>query len=180
MVTDPDQICATLVERKVDVFFASIVRPSQSRAPQLLTRPLQAFHLAIDQPTHVFLTRLEQLFDAVDRCKKPASHGHRKSHPAYAGPRTRVLLTPAAMAPRQDPPAVNSRQKSTNARLAHWTALAAPLARARGWALLDQFALTEPMAWEPMFTDRLHYLLTDAHEAIVDEAVGRTGLCPEE
>ncbi|KAL1689736.1 hypothetical protein GGG16DRAFT_57138 [Schizophyllum commune] len=163
MVTEPDQICATLVERRVDVFIASI-----------------AFHLAIDQPTHVFLTRLEQLFDAVDRCKRPASHGHRKSHPAYAGPRARVLLTPAAMAPRQDPPAANSRQKSTNARLAYWTALAAPLAKSRGWALLDQFALTEPMAWEPMFTDRLHYLLTDAHEAIVDEAVGRTGLCPEE
>ncbi|TRM56120.1 hypothetical protein BD626DRAFT_520889 [Schizophyllum amplum] len=112
-----------------------------------------AFHLALDEPTHVFLDRLEAVFDA---------------HGAYSGPRTRVLVTPAAVAPRQDGDAAASKQKSTNARHAYWAALAVP------------FALTEPMAWEPMFTDRLHYLLTDAHEAIVDEAVGRTGLCPDE
>ncbi|TRM55581.1 hypothetical protein BD626DRAFT_524622 [Schizophyllum amplum] len=162
IAAEPQKICAALIERKVDVFFASI-----------------AFHLALDEPTHVFLDRLEAVFDAVHHCTKPADRGHGQ-HGAYSGPRTRVLVTPAAVAPRQDGDAAASKQKSTNARHAYWAALAAPVARARGWAVLDQFALTEPMAWEPMFTDRLHYLLTDAHEAIVDEAVGRTGLCPDE
>ena len=50
---------------------------------------LQAFHLAIDQPTHVFLERVEKLFDAVDQC----------ADAEYAGPSTRILLTPAAAAP---------------------------------------------------------------------------------
>ena len=75
------------------------------------------------------------------------------------------------MAPRQDPPAANSRQKSTNARLAYWTALAAPLAKSRGWALLDQFALTAPLAWETLVSDGIHFMMTDAHEALVDEEV---------
>ncbi|KAI5834331.1 hypothetical protein K523DRAFT_412494 [Schizophyllum commune Tattone D] len=152
MVIQTERLCATLKEREVDIYFASI-----------------AFHLAIDQPTHVFLERVEKLFDAVDQC----------TDAEYAGPSTRILLTPAAAAPRQDLAGSGLREKNTNVRHAYWSALVAPLAKSRGWALLDQFALTEPIAWEPMFMDKLHYLLTDAVEALVDEAVGRTGLCPE-
>ncbi|KAL1739597.1 hypothetical protein HDZ31DRAFT_68776 [Schizophyllum fasciatum] len=232
---EPDKLCRMLVERRVDVFFASI-----------------GFHLAIDQPVHVFLARLDALSAALDRCAGPAPHHHHhqqhhqhhqhhhqhQHHRApYAGPRTRVLLTPPALPPRQDAPAVGSRQKSTNARLAYWAERARGWAEGRAgagrgdggpgavpegdgpraapegdgpraepddglgadredgpraapdderraapggvWAVLDAHALTAPLAWEPMFSDRLHYLVTDAHEAMVDEALGRAGVCPE-
>lgn len=46
-----------------------------------------------------------------------------------------------------------------------------------GWAAVDQFALTIPHAMEPLGTDSAHYLASDAIDAVVDEVIGKSGVC---
>jgi hypothetical protein len=42
---------------------------------------------------------------------------------------------------------------------------------------VDQFELTLPHSLEPLATDMAHFLANDALDPIVDEVLGKTGLC---
>lgn len=66
----------------------------------------------------------------------------------------------------------------TNVRLGYWAQEAQKLALEAGWKVVDQYALTMPHVIDPMLTDKAHYLMTDAMEAILDEVIGKAELCP--
>jgi hypothetical protein len=42
---------------------------------------------------------------------------------------------------------------------------------------VDQYALTLPHAVEPRGTDMAHYLANDGIDPIIDEVLGKSGLC---
>jgi hypothetical protein len=61
--------------------------------------------------------------------------------------------------------------------LGFWRDLAVPLAQDYGWRVVDQFALTEPHIWETLHLDAAHFLATDALDPILDEIIGKSGIC---
>jgi hypothetical protein len=42
---------------------------------------------------------------------------------------------------------------------------------------VDQYELTLPHNFEPRHNDMAHYLATDAIDPIIDEVLGKSGLC---
>lgn len=46
-----------------------------------------------------------------------------------------------------------------------------------GWDIIDYFSITQPFVIEPLSTDGSHYYRTDAHDALMDEVIGRSGFC---
>ncbi|KAL1723261.1 hypothetical protein EV715DRAFT_191548 [Schizophyllum commune] len=169
-------VCAYMREHEVDVLIVSV-----------------GYHLAVGHPTAVFLERTRVIMDAVDRCfparspleeRNPDGHGipHAHSHQkpgTYTGPRVRIMLTPAAPGPLTTDRVRRDNRHTTHNRLRYWSDAMVPLARWRDWSVIDQFALTAPLAWETLVSDGIHFMMTDAHEALVDEALGKMGICPE-
>ncbi|KIO24458.1 hypothetical protein M407DRAFT_244458 [Tulasnella calospora MUT 4182] len=88
-------------------------------------------------------------------------------------------MTAPATPPRTDEFVQKYADKRTNVRLQHWVGLATELALHAGWSLVDQFDLTLPHNLEPLHTDLAHYLATDAMDPIVDEVIGKIGICSE-
>ncbi|KAL1746919.1 hypothetical protein HDZ31DRAFT_33166 [Schizophyllum fasciatum] len=168
------EVCAYMRKYEVDVLIVSV-----------------GYHLAVGHPTAVFLERTRVIMDAVDRCFEPTlaerdpnrhdmphAHAHQNFNP-YAGPRVRIMLTPAAPGPLTSDRVRRDNRHTTHNRLRYWADAMVPLARWRGWSVIDQFALTAPLAWETLVSDGIHFLMTDAHEALVDEALGKMGICPD-
>ena len=56
--------------------------------------------------------------------------------------------------------------------------MATRLARDAGFMVVDQFDLSMPHVEEPMKTDFAHYVYTDAMDPIVDDVIGKLGICP--
>jgi hypothetical protein len=67
--------------------------------------------------------------------------------------------------------------RRTNIRTRYWRDLSQKLAKELGWMFVDQQELTLPHALEPRDMDMAHYMATDAIDPIVDEVLGKTGLC---
>ncbi|TRM65032.1 hypothetical protein BD626DRAFT_490686 [Schizophyllum amplum] len=170
-------VCSYMREHEVDVLIVSV-----------------GYHIAVGHPTAVFLERTHDILDAVDICfpapnppldeRQAGAHGiphaHTHGRPStYTGPRTRIMLTPAAPGPLTTDRVRRDNRHTTHNRLRYWSELMIPLALARGWSVIDQFALTAPLAWETLVSDGIHFMMTDAHEALVDEALGKMGICAE-
>lgn len=89
-------------------------------------------------------------------------------------------MTVPAAPPRTDEYVRSHADRRTNVRLQHWEKLGTELALDAGWSVVDQFELTLPHNLEPLHTDMAHYLATDAMDPIVDEVIGKIGICSEE
>ena len=88
-------------------------------------------------------------------------------------------MTPPAQPPRQDQYPRKANDHRTNVRLQHFSEVGAQLALDHGWSVVDQFSLTMPHVFESLLIDSAHYLMTDAIDPIVDEVIGKAGLCPD-
>jgi len=88
-----------------------------------------------------------------------------------------ILLFSPAVIPRWDEFVVESKDHGTNVRMQYWRDKSQKLAKELGWMFVDQYELTLPHSLEPRFTDMAHYMANDAVNPVVDEVLGKTGLC---
>lgn len=91
--------------------------------------------------------------------------------------RNHILLYAPAGVQRQDKFVIQHKGHGTNVRFQYWRDEARNLAKELGWKFVDQYDLTLPHSLEPLKTDMAHYLANDAMDPIVDELLGKTGLC---
>lgn len=91
--------------------------------------------------------------------------------------RTHIFLTLPAGPQRQDEWAQSFKDHRTNVRSQYQTDVGIEIARKMGWSVVDQFALTIPHSMEALSTDLAHYLVNDALDAILDELIGKSGVC---
>jgi hypothetical protein len=100
--------------------------------------------------------------------------------------RTKLIYLPApAPPPRTDrwPRDVGDRRTSARGRV--WRDLTLELTRREegeegkdaGWAFVDQYDLTRSFDWEVLELDMGHYLATDALDPLVDDVLGKMGIC---
>lgn len=117
------------------------------------------------QSTSKFITYLTTLLNMIDECDFSSK------------PPRLIFMTTPAMAPRRDEHPRKFNDKRTSTRQGFLSAVSASLVRAHGWAVIDQFALTEAHTLELMAMDKAHYLATDAIDPIVDELIEKTEVC---
>lgn len=67
--------------------------------------------------------------------------------------------------------------RRTNIRIRYWRDLSQKLATELGWMFVDLQELTLPHSLELRHMDMAHYMATDAIDPIVDEVLGKSGLC---
>lgn len=120
--------------------------------------------------TSQYTETLQSIFSTISGCPLPPS----------LSKRTLVYMTAPAAPPRTDEYVRKYADRRTNVRLQHWAELGTEVALKAGWGVVDQFDLTLPHNLEPLHTDMAHYLATDAMDPIVDEVIGKTGICIEE
>ena len=124
-----------------------------------------------DSPTSVFLSQLRSTLTAFSACPyTPPSHTPRHK-------RKQILLYGPAAIPRQDEWVIKYKDHRTNIRLQYWRDASLKMAKELGWDMVDQFELTLPHSVEPLAVDEAHYLANDGLDPIVDEVLGKTGLC---
>ncbi|KAG8976795.1 hypothetical protein FRC05_003145 [Tulasnella sp. 425] len=131
-----------------------------------------AAHLAASHQisTSQYTQTLQSIFSTLSSCP----------HPPDLSKRTLVYMTAPAAPPRTDEYVRKYADRRTNVRLQHWRDLGTDVALKAGWSVVDQFDLTLPHNLEPLHTDMAHYLSTDAMDPIVDEVIGKIGICDEE
>ncbi|KAG8903882.1 hypothetical protein FRB99_002618 [Tulasnella sp. 403] len=122
-------------------------------------------HWATNESTKKYLDVMQGILQTVENC--PST------------PSKLIFLTAPAQPPRQDHYVRENNDHRTNVRLQYWAEHTTDLALAAGWNVVDQFAYSQHMAIEPMYLDFAHYLSTDALDPIVDEIIGKSGLCPD-
>ncbi|EJU05038.1 hypothetical protein DACRYDRAFT_104927 [Dacryopinax primogenitus] len=88
-----------------------------------------------------------------------------------------IYLGVPAHPPRSDHFVQEAKDHVTNGRMELWSALVLPLARQEGWEVVDAFALTNPYVLETLDLDSAHFTGTEALDALVDEIIGKSGLC---
>ncbi|KAG8909000.1 hypothetical protein FRB99_000103 [Tulasnella sp. 403] len=122
-------------------------------------------HFAVDSTTAEFTQNLTRIFTTFTACE-------------FSPPPSNIIfVTSPAQPPRQDEFVRKYSDHRTNVRLQHWSEISTKMALDMGFSVVDQFALTMPHVWEPMGLDFAHYLSTDAIDPIVDEVIGKAGLC---
>ncbi|KIO33629.1 hypothetical protein M407DRAFT_231788 [Tulasnella calospora MUT 4182] len=131
-----------------------------------------AAHLAASHQfsTTQYTQTLQSIFSTTSGCPLPPGSSNR----------TLVYMTAPAAPPRTDEYVRKFADRRTNVRLQHWADLGTKVALNAGWSVVDQFNLTLPQNLEPLHTDMAHYLATDAMDPIVDEVIGKIGICSEE
>lgn len=115
-----------------------------------------------------FLRRLHSYFSALKACAA--------SYPPERRP-TLVYLTGPAVIPRSDhwPREVDDRRTSSRARL--WRDLTLKMAQEEGWRFVDQYDITRSFDWDVLDLDLAHFLATDALDPLLDDVLGKTGIC---
>lgn len=88
-----------------------------------------------------------------------------------------ILLYGPAAVQRQDEFVIQYKDHGTNLRFSYWRKEIFKIAREHGFDIVDQFELTLPHSLEPLYTDMAHFLANDAMDPIVDELLGKSGLC---
>lgn len=153
----PDKICTELESRwPVDSVIVSM-----------------GAHHSGEQTTAKFIADLTTVLTSIQSCL--ASNVSASLTPSHL-----VYLTQPAQPPRQDQWIRIFTDHRTNVRQKYWGELAGGVALANGWSVVDQFALTAPHIWEPLYIDMAHYLSTDAMDPILDEVIDKAGLCPDD
>ncbi|KAJ7583783.1 hypothetical protein C8J56DRAFT_1054311 [Mycena floridula] len=100
-------------------------------------------------------------------------------HPTADAPnRSYIFVTLPAGPQRQDEWARGYNDHRTNIRSAYQSEVGIKMARELpGWSTVNQFALTIPFSLESLYVDMSHYLVTDALDPILDEVIGKSGVC---
>ncbi|KAJ7583977.1 hypothetical protein C8J56DRAFT_196072 [Mycena floridula] len=97
---------------------------------------------------------------------------------ADAPKRSYIFVTLPAGPQRQDEWARGFKDHRTNVRSAYQTEVGIRMAHELpGWSTVDQFALTIPFSMESLYVDMAHYLVNDALDPILDEVIGKSGVC---
>lgn len=92
--------------------------------------------------------------------------------------RSYIFVTLPAGPQRQDEWARGFKDHRTNVRSAFQADAGIKIAQGLvGWSTVDQFALTIPFSMEPLSVDMAHYLVSDALDPILDEVIGKSGVC---
>ncbi|KAG9012166.1 hypothetical protein FRB90_006815 [Tulasnella sp. 427] len=128
-----------------------------------------AAHLAASRQvaTSEYISTLGSILSTISKCPLPT----------HVTERRLVYMTAPAAVPRTDEYVRKYADRRTNVRLQHWRDLGVDIALKAGWSVVDQFELTLPHNLEPLHTDMAHYLATDAIDPIVDEVIGKLGIC---
>jgi len=133
-----------------------------------------AAHYAVKSATAYFISQLNKILTGFAACPyHPSPHNEN-------GPKAQrklIFLYAPAVIPRWDEWVSRFDDHRTNIRTRYWRDLSQTLAKELGWMFVDQYELTLPHALEPRHMDMAHYMATDAIDPIIDEVLGKTGLC---
>ncbi|KAE9411328.1 hypothetical protein BT96DRAFT_911943 [Gymnopus androsaceus JB14] len=91
--------------------------------------------------------------------------------------RSFIFLTMPAGPQRQDEWVQRIKDRRTNIRSAYETDAGLKIAKSLGWSAVDYYSLTLPFSMEALSVDMAHYLNNDALDPVVDEVIGKSGLC---
>jgi len=128
-----------------------------------------------DKPTSFMLSKLREILTTFAACPYHPPPSHNPNEPKSQ--RKHILLYAPAVVQRQDDFVIEFKDHGTNIRFQYWRDISQKLAEELGWMFVDQFELTLPHSLEPLYTDMAHFLANDALDPIVDELLGKTGLC---
>ncbi|KZP13775.1 hypothetical protein FIBSPDRAFT_834647 [Athelia psychrophila] len=122
-----------------------------------------------DSPAPYVFSQVREMMSAVAACPYTPTPGF----PI----RKQILLYAPAVVQRQDEFVRKYKDHGTNLRMAYWRDEIYKIARELNWEFVDQLELTLPHSLEPLGTDMAHFLANDAIDPIIDELLGKTGLC---
>lgn len=133
-----------------------------------------AAHYAVESTTAYFMSQLNRILTGFSACPyHPSSLDQNVPNPQ----RKLIFLFAPAVVPRWDEWPAQFNDHRTNIRMQYWRDLSRKLAKEMGWMFVDQYELTLPHNFEPRHNDMAHYLATDAIDPIIDEVLGKSGLC---
>lgn len=122
-----------------------------------------------DTPTLEVFSQQRKILSAISACPYTPT-------PDFLTRKHILLYGPAAVQ-RQDEFVIQYKDHGTNLRFAYWREEIFKIAREHGFDIVDQFELTLPHSLEPLYTDMAHFFANDAMDPIVDELLGKSGLC---
>lgn len=116
-----------------------------------------------------FLLKLEKVFKHIQAAIDTVPEGGRKPNLVY--------LVPTPYPPHLTEASRRTPDHRTNLELMRWRESTIPLCEKYGWRIVDQLGIGMPVSLEIMAADGLHLSPGPAHSPIVDEVVGKAGLC---
>jgi hypothetical protein len=89
-----------------------------------------------------------------------------------------VFVTPPPQPPRTDTWAQKMHDRRTCSRLKRFGQIAQERALATStFSVVNQYDLLEPFIFHPLQVDGAHFIETDGLEAVIDETIGKLGIC---